>query len=319
MNWLLAELRFLVIDDSGFTRKMIRNALDAHGIKNVVEAKDAVEGLALLRTPGIVIDAILVDQEMPILSGTDFTRILRSDSTLPNPQVPVIMVTALADQGHVVEARKAGVDAFIAKPFSAESLYQHLLAALEGIKQKRPPSEAVILEEERGEFSRLTFLVIDDSGVARRIVRNALAAIGAKQVVEAEDGAAGLAALRDARPPIDVVLVDREMPVFDGLQFAWVVRHDKNLGNPEVPIVMISGLAEKSHILDAKNAGVNAFVPKPFSPEQLREHIRFALHDPRDFIEARGYVGPDRRWVKEGKEEGLDGPLRRDDDGKWEL
>ena len=335
MDWLIRELNFLIIDDSSFTRKLIRTALASFGVTRVIEATDAVDGLTVLRDPGKTVDFVLVDQEMPVLDGMEFTRLVRKDESLPNPQLPIIMVTGHADKKHVVEARSAGVDGFVAKPFSPEELHEHILAVYSQDRSK-PAAPVSDKDDEAKEpartalgkfdLTKLTFLVIDDSGFSRKMVRRALAAYGAEHVIEREDAVAGLAVLKDRGVPVDMVLVDREMPIFDGIEFTRMVRRDNTLGNPKVPILMVSSYADKAHIVEAKNAGVTGFVAKPFSPEDLYERIQFALGDPRPFIEAKMYVGPDRRWKKkeEAEEEdeamaaNLDGPARRSDDG-WEV
>lgn len=325
MSWLLQELTFLVIDDSRFTRRVVRNALAGYGVKSVIEAEDAVQGLALLKDEQLHVDMVLVDQEMPILNGTEFAKMVRKDTTLPDSAVPIIMITAHAERSMVVEASQSGVDGFLAKPFSPEELYDHIMGALEGARGA-PEKDTGRAQLEKPEFEKLAYLVIDDSSFARRVIRDALRSFGVRVVLEVSDAVAGLALLRDEAVTVDIILVDREMPTFDGIEFTRVVRRDEGLGEVETPIIMISGLADKKHIVEAKNAGVTSFVAKPFSPGELKEHILFALADPRTFIKARGYVGPDRRWgrgkVKErakaaAEKAGKTG--RRTSDEKWEL
>lgn len=282
----LEALTFLVIDDSGVQRKFITNALVDCGIQKITETKDAVDGLSILRDPAQHVDIILVDQEMPILDGTQFTKMVRHDASLPDPNIPIIMVTSHTDQSHITEAKKAGIDGFVAKPFTPEIMQQHVTAVVEGksLRTKIAPAQQPVEEQK---VAGLTCLVIDDSEFSRKLICRSLNAIGIKNILQAADAVAGLSILREKLHPIDVILVDREMPIFDGIEFARMVRHDEALHETHIPIVMVSGLVDKKHILDAKNAGVSAFVPKPFSTKDIDCQIRAALKDPHNFIEAK--------------------------------
>lgn len=282
----LEELTFLVIDDSGVQRKFITNALVDCGAQNITETKDAVDGLSVLRDATQHVDIVLVDQEMPVLDGTQFTRMVRHDASLSDPNIPIIMVTSHTNKAHFADARNAGIDGFVAKPFTPDTMRTHVMAVLEGrsLRTKKAPAQQPVEEQK---VAGLTCLVIDDSEFTRKLICRSLYAIGIKNILQAADAVAGLSILREKIQPIDVILVDREMPIFDGIEFARMVRHDEALHETHIPIVMVSGLVDKKHILDAKNAGVSAFVPKPFSTKDIDHQIRAALKDPHNFVEAK--------------------------------
>ena len=286
----LEEFTFLVIDDSGVQRKFITNALVDCGIQKITETKDAVDGLSLLRDPAQHVDIILVDQEMPILDGTQFTQMVRNDASLPDPNIPIIMVTSHTNTSHFAGARKAGIDGFVAKPFTPETMRTQVMAILDGRSlrtAKAPAKHPLKHPPKEQKVAGLTCLIIDDSEFTRKLICRSLRTIGIDNILQAADGVAGLSILREKIHPIDVILVDREMPIFDGIEFSRMVRHDEALQGTHIPIVMVSGLVDKKHILDAKNAGVSAFVPKPFSTQDIDNQIRAALKDPHNFIEAK--------------------------------
>lgn len=281
------KINFLVIDDSGVQRKFIKNALVDFGAQHIVETKDAVDGLSVLRDATRNVDIVLVDQEMPILDGTQFTHMVRNDVSLPNPNIPIIMVTSHSDQSHIAEAKKAGIDGFVAKPFTPEIMHNHVMSVLErpSLRKQPPPPEQ---ELEDQDLKDLRFLVIDDSEFSRKLICRSLYSIGIKDILQAADAVDGLSILREKIQPIDLILVDREMPIFDGIEFTRMVRHDEALHETHIPIVMVSGLVDPRHISDAKNAGVSAFIPKPFSTSEIEHHIRIALKDPHNFVVANG-------------------------------
>ncbi len=145
----------------------------------------------------------------------------------------------------------------------------------------------------RIDFNRLRFLVIDDNAHMRRIVRTLLHGFGARDVYEAEDGAAGLDAFTHHVP--DIVMTDWAMPIFDGLELTQMIRQPGANANPFVPIIMVTGHTEKERVTAARDAGVTEFLAKPISAKALYQRIVNVVANPRPYIKTKTYFGPDRR------------------------
>jgi CheY-like chemotaxis protein len=145
----------------------------------------------------------------------------------------------------------------------------------------------------RIDFKRLRFLVIDDNAHMRRIMRTLLHGFGAREVYEAEDGAAGLEAFTHYIP--DIIITDWAMPIFDGLELTQMIRQPGANSNPYVPIIMMTGHSEKKRVTLARDAGVTEFLAKPISAKALYQRILNIVANPRPFIKTKTYFGPDRR------------------------
>ncbi len=145
----------------------------------------------------------------------------------------------------------------------------------------------------RIDFNKLRFLVIDDNAHMRRILRTLLHGFGARDVYEAEDGAAGLEAFTHYMP--DIVLTDWAMPIFDGLELTQMIRQPGANANPYVPIIMLTGHSEKKRVMSARDAGITEFMAKPISAKALYQRILNVVANPRPFIKTKTYFGPDRR------------------------
>ncbi len=145
----------------------------------------------------------------------------------------------------------------------------------------------------RIDFNRLRFLVIDDNAHMRRIVRTLLHGFGAREVYEAEDGAAGLEAFTHYMP--DIVITDWSMPIFDGLELTSMIRQPGANANPYVAIIMLTGHSEKKRVLESRDAGVTEFLAKPISAKALYQRILNVVVNPRPFIKTKTFFGPDRR------------------------
>ncbi|MGO9124064.1 MAG: response regulator [Terriglobales bacterium] len=114
-------------------------------------------------------------------------------------------------------------------------------------------------------------LIVDDSSVMRKIVERSLrqAGIDLKQVLEAGNGAEALAHL--AQSPVDLILCDINMPVMDGLEFVKQLSGVENAKG--VPVVMITTEGSESHVVQALSFGARGYIRKPFTPEQVKEHV----------------------------------------------
>ena len=114
-------------------------------------------------------------------------------------------------------------------------------------------------------------LIVDDSSVMRKIVERSLrqAGIGLDQVLEAGNGSDALDLLR--RQKVDLVLSDINMPIMDGLEFVREIAKVENARG--VPVVMITTEGSESHVVEAIACGARGYIRKPFTPEQVKEHV----------------------------------------------
>ncbi len=139
----------------------------------------------------------------------------------------------------------------------------------------------------------LGVLVIDDSQYMRKIVRNLLMAIGVREVYEASDGIAGLDAIRTVVP--DVVILDWELPLLNGAEFVRIVRSPGVFPMPDIPIIMLSSHGERWRVIEAARIGVNEYLRKPISAQQLSDRLVSILAKPRPIVQLGDYYGPEPR------------------------
>ncbi len=116
------NMKILVVDDMVTMRRIVKNILKQVGFANIDEAENGQEALQKLRadTFGFVVS----DWNMPVMTGIEMLRAIRADDKLK--AIPVLMVTAEAQQANLVEAIQAGVSNYIVKPFTAETMQDKL-------------------------------------------------------------------------------------------------------------------------------------------------------------------------------------------------
>ena len=116
------HVKFLVVDDFSTMRRIIKNLLHDLGYPDVTEADDGQTALPLLKAGEF--DFLITDWNMPGMPGLDLVKAVRADARLA--KLPVLMLTAEAKRDQIIEAAQAGVNGYVIKPFTAETLKEKL-------------------------------------------------------------------------------------------------------------------------------------------------------------------------------------------------
>lgn len=140
----------------------------------------------------------------------------------------------------------------------------------------------------------------------RSLIKELLKSAGVADVREAGDPIDAFELLRTV--PVDILLVDLSMPMIDGVEFVKMIRTSADSPNQFLPIIMITGHSEKSKVFAARDAGVNEFLVKPINAKSLMARLAAIVENPRSYVRAGGYFGPDRRRANA---KNFDGPWRR--------
>lgn len=250
-------MRALVVDDSKPSRSIVARVLRELAFE-CTEAANGAEALELVASTGLP-DLMTINWHMPVMDGLELIRRLRGDPA--TRKVPVVMISTEHDRDRIAEALAAGADDYLAKPFTPEALTRKLVEL--GVVNR--PSVAA---------PPIRVLICDDSHTIRSILTATLASDpGIRIAGSAANGQACLDALASGELP-DVVLLDVEMPVMDGLTALKEIRRR----HPRLPVVMFSSLTERGAkaTVDALVAGANDYVAKPagLNPEEVATRIR---------------------------------------------
>lgn len=138
---------------------------------------------------------------------------------------------------------------------------------------------------------QLNILVVDDSKVTRKMIGRTLAMAGIPigSLVEAENGAEGLKKMQALflmeRAPFDVVIADINMPEMNGVEMIERMNDDPKL--KAIPVVVVSTEGSQTRIEELRGLGVQAYIRKPFTPEDVRDMIRQIVGDWEDESDER--------------------------------
>ncbi len=116
------NMKILVVDDFSTMRRIIKNLLRDLGFNNTSEADDGNTALPMLKNGNF--DFLVTDWNMPGMTGIDLLKAVRADESLSH--IPVLMVTAEQKREQIIEAAQAGVNGYIIKPFTAQTLKEKL-------------------------------------------------------------------------------------------------------------------------------------------------------------------------------------------------
>ena len=156
------------------------------------------------------------------------------------------------------------------------------------------------------DFSKINFLIVDDSKLAAKLVFDILSFLGARHVERTNNPEAALTLVRDK--DIDVVITEWQLKGMSGLDFLDLLRNSPLSPNRTLPVVMLTANSEQEHVLRARDHGITEFLAKPFTGKGLFNRLVSVIAKPRDFISTDEYFGPDRRR----QQVDYNGPNRRE-------
>lgn len=126
-------MKILIVDDFSTMRRIVKNQLVELGFSNIVEADDGKTALPILEQGGI--DFLVTDWNMPGMPGIDLLKSVRANSSLA--ALPVLMVTAESQREQIIEAAQAGVNGYVVKPFTADTLKEKIDKVFERLENNQ--------------------------------------------------------------------------------------------------------------------------------------------------------------------------------------
>lgn len=259
--------RILVVDDQPLLRKSTRAMLDGLGCVHD-EAEDGAQALAMLGQRSY--DLVVMDLNMPVLDGFATAEQIRQGAVPAQKDVAIVAYTSESAYMAHVKTEKVGMNGFVSKPCSRLELIQALKAGMQAATHK-----ALLDGKATSVLHGKTVLVADDGAFNRKIAMTYLRSMG-MEALGAENGLAAVELVRH-KPGIDLVLLDMEMPVMDGLQAARELRNGSTALARRLPIIALTANSSDQHVAQAMAAGMDDFISKPFSEDQLRATLIKAL------------------------------------------
>lgn len=266
----LAGRRALIVDDNEVNRRILTDHLRYAGVLTVAAASGA-EALEILAKvdPDAPFDLILTDFHMPGMDGFEFTSRVK-DGRLAESSV-IIMLASMDVTHGIARCRELGVDQYVVKPVSKRMLLRTMIRALQRRSQVSEPEKQRALVPRNPHPTGLRILVAEDNLVNQTLVVRLLEK-DSNTVVLANNGLEAVAAFRSG--VFDVVLMDVQMPLLDGLSATRELRlWEAATGRPRTPIVALTAHAMPGDRQRCLDAGSDSYLSKPIKAIELRTLI----------------------------------------------
>jgi two-component system sensor histidine kinase/response regulator len=257
----LAGRRALVVDDHPSARQALAGMLGNLGVEAVAldDGAAALQAMARADEAGRPFDVVLLDWRMPGMDGFEAGARIRA---LPLAKPPKLaLVTAFGRDDVLQRAGREAWGPVLVKPLTPSLLHDHLMQMLDPGLPAAVPG-ALAAPPPTAHSARV--LLVEDNAINRQVVRDLLGDAG-YTVEEAVDGAQALARLAAGRP--DVVLMDMQMPVMDGLEATRRLRDLPALAG--LPVVAMTANVTPDDRNACLAAGMDDFLPKPIDPDHL--------------------------------------------------
>jgi len=268
----LAGARLLIIDDNATNREMIRLQTEFWGMQPS-EASNGLTALQMLieaKEAGKPFRTALIDKQMPGMDGTELGQQIRADERIA--ATALIMMTALGHRNDNLWLEETGFAAYLNKPVSRSDLLDSLAISLDAGKQHKGTG-CIIKRQKYIELrdDKMQILLVEDSIINQQVVLGILKKLG----IRADVAANGLEALNALETiPYDLVLMDIQMPVMDGLVASGSIRNPKSrVLDHAIPIIAMTAHAMASDKERCQQAGMNDYLSKPLEPITLAEKL----------------------------------------------
>jgi two-component system sensor histidine kinase/response regulator len=257
----------LVVDDNEMARHVLEDLLVSMSFKvtQAESGKDALNAVQKAETDGVPFDVIYLDWSMPEMDGIETAKAIRE---LPLKKMPhFVMVTAHGREEVIKEIQDSGIADMIIKPVNASILFDMTMHVLGQENDDVPESHvhhgSSILEK-LATIKGTSILIVEDNELNQEVAMGLLED-GGFDVHIANDGKEAVEMV--ANNTYDIVLMDMQMPVMDGISATIEIRKDAK--NKDLPIVAMTANAMQQDREKCSEAGMNDHVAKPIDPEEL--------------------------------------------------
>ena len=262
--------RALIVDDNETNRKVLRHQLTYRRIPHD-EAASGPAALAALRhafLEGAPFDLVLLDYHMPEMDGLALANAINALADLPPPVK--ILITSLGDKLSTAQLETHRIAACLLKPIKPSTLMEAIRSAMDVAPTQEDPSYDFDESPELSDSIRI--LVVDDNAINQTVTGHQLLRLGYRADF-ANNGREAVDALQ--RQPYDVVFMDEQMPVMDGIEATRTIRSAQLTRDPRIPrhlrIIALTANALPSERERLLGAGMDDYLSKPVTTAAIRE------------------------------------------------
>ncbi len=280
----LRNLPVLIVDDNATNRRLLEEIVVGWRMTPTLTSSVA-EALAALheaQQAGRPFDLVLTDFQMPHADGFTLAEAIKNEPALAG--ATIVMLTSAGQPGDAARCREVGIAAYLSKPVKRSELRDAILLALGVQATERDRPKLVTRHSLRETRNIGRILLVEDNTVNQLVARRLLEKRG-HSVVVAKNGSDALAILdRSKWVGFGCVLMDVQMPGMDGFECTAIIREHERVTGRRLPIIAMTAHAMKGDEDRCRAAGMDAYVSKPFQPDEVfdivERHLTASNIDP---------------------------------------
>ncbi len=295
----ISGTHILIVDDNRTNREVLRGQLESWDVR-VADAQDGPTALHKLYKAyheGDPFQLAILDMQMPDMDGESLGRAIKADEKTRG--VRLIMMTSMGQRGDAFRLEEIGFAAYLTKPVRQSDLFDCIATVLgRGVKTKTERvliTRHLIREMRRG---KTKVLLVEDNITNQQVATAMLKKMGMR-VDAVADGVEAVKTLKDIS--YDIVLMDVQMPVMDGLEATRKIRDPKTkVLDHDIPIIAMTAHAMEGDKERCLSAGMNDYIPKPVSIQNLAQTLdKWIKKQPDGKIEEERSASPVPVFKKE--------------------
>ncbi len=269
----MQDLRVLVIDDNETNRQVCHLMLEPLGCQTMA-VNNGFEGIEALRQAAEKekpFSLALIDQVMPGMNGETTAREIKSDPLIKD--TTIILQTSLGNRGDVKRLKEIGVRGYLVKPIRQEQFRKAVVSALQPEAEGLKESENMITRHSIAEanLEGSIVLLVEDQQINQKVATKLLQKQGLRVTI-AENGQKAVEAFSSS--DFDLILMDIQMPVMDGLVATEKIREKEQGSGEHIPIIAMTANAMKGNREKCLASGMDDFIPKPIIERDLFETLK---------------------------------------------
>jgi signal transduction histidine kinase/CheY-like chemotaxis protein len=265
----------LVVDDNPINLEIYRRMLIHWGMEPQT-ADGGAAGIGMLKkavAAGTPFEVVLMDIQMPVMSGFDTIKAIRDEMSIKDTKI--IVLTSSGTKGDGKRCRDLGVSAYLKKPVPSGQLLEALMM-IKGSKDKEHKDDKLITRfslKKNGQHENI--LVAEDNLINQKLIKRILEKRGFLVDI-ANNGKEAVDKLADNS--YDLLLMDIQMPEMDGTEATRIIRQrEKENNSPLIPIIALTAHAMKGDKERFLEAGMNSYISKPIKQAKLMKTIEKLL------------------------------------------
>lgn len=268
-----AQLRVLVVDDDPTTREILSQYIRSFDmrVETVEHGLAAVEALSSATEENDPFEILLIDWKMPRMDGTETIRRIRKDRNIRVP-MQIVMISSFDRNECIRQSRSLGISGFLVKPISRNDLKEAMFYAISENHdvQSNDGKPGGRDDGTKSSIKGARILLVEDNKVNQMVASELLQMLGVELTVANN----GLEAIEEVmNKDFDLVLMDVQMPIMDGLEATRKIRELKASEPRRLPVLAMTANAMDSDYQKSLEVGMDDHLTKPINPERLRQAL----------------------------------------------